>query len=124
MKKAFKSLEIIALLAFVVALPAGSRAQTWNVALNGTAASWNIAGNWSPATVPNAIDASAIFATDPSAATTVSMNAAIKVGSINVTNNSANILTFANGTGGSLTFDVTSGNATFTMGGTSATTNA
>lgn len=111
----FAKLGMIALLVY----GSKSTAQTFNIT-TGTA-SWNVAGNWTPSGFPNATGASATF-NSPTGTQTVNLSAAIIVGSINVTNNSANVLTIANG-GGSLTMDATSGNATIVAGGSSTTTN-
>lgn len=84
---------------------------------------WNVDGHWSPPPFPNAVGASATFQ-NPTGAQTINLSAAITAGSLNFTNNTANIVTLANGTGGSLTLDAAgTGPATITVGGTSATTN-
>jgi fibronectin-binding autotransporter adhesin len=86
------------------------RAETWNL---GTGESFNNAGNWSPASVPNAIGANAVFnglATasnpDQSANRTITLDGGKTVGSILFNND---LGTFTNsittGTGGPLTFD-------------------
>lgn len=103
------------------ALPLTSSSQTLT-ATSGTTA-WNTPGNWTPSGVPNSVGASAAF-NSPTAAHTVNLGAAITVGSLSLTNDSAFVRTIANGTGGTLTFDaVGSGEATVTVGGSSVTTN-
>ncbi len=103
-----------------IVLAAGfSGAETWTQ--TATPAAWNVPGNWLPASFPNATDAAAVINT-PVVAQTINLTQAITVGSINFTNNAALIQTLANG-GGTLTFDVTAGNASVVVGGTSATTN-
>jgi autotransporter-associated beta strand protein len=103
------------------------RAQTFSTALTSGTQSWNTDANWtSPATFPNATDATATFGNTLSGAMTVNLGQAITVGSISITNGSstaANALTLANVTGGSLTWDVSAGNAALTLaaGGTSTT---
>ncbi len=113
-----RSASILAL----IAVASAGFGQTYNLTA-GAANSWNTAGNWTPSGVPNGIGASATFVT-PTAAHTVNLNAAITVGSLNFTNNATTFIqTLANGTGGSLIFDVASGNATVVTNGTNATTN-
>src|SRR5262245_26923406 len=112
-RRAAKSLAISAAFA-VFAISESAPAQVFNLT-SGTN-TWNVAGNWTPSGVPNSVGASATFVT-PTANQTVNLGAAITVGAINVTNNSAGTatVTFANGTGGSLTLDaVGSGPATIT----------
>jgi autotransporter-associated beta strand protein len=100
-----------------------ARSETWDGALTGTV-QWNTGTNWDTDTAPNGQGAQAIFPNSPSGNMTVQLGAAITVGSIDVTNSStSNNFSLNNGTGGSLTFDATSGNALFTMGGTNANTN-
>ena len=84
--------------------------------------SWNVAGNWTPSGFPNAIGTSATF-NDPTAAQTTNLSAAITVGTINLTNNGTFIHTLANGTGGSLNFQTSAGNASLILNGTSTITN-
>jgi autotransporter-associated beta strand protein len=100
------------------------RAETWNLP---TAASWNSAANWNPASIPNAPGATAIFngaatALNPAQAgnRSVTLDAAQTVGSIHFNND---LSTFTNsltaGTGGALIFDeVGAGPATITTTGT------
>src|SRR5262249_42284729 len=98
-------------------------AATWNGPSTGSGA-WNTNANWtSPATFPNGVDAAAIFPSSLTGNLAVNLTQAITVGSIDVSNSgTTQVLTIANG-GGSLLFDVTSGNAAFTMGGANPTTN-
>lgn len=79
--------------------------------------SWNSNANWTGSVFPNSIDSSATF---PSLTGTETVNLlqAITVGSITLTNDSTSVFTLANGTGGSLKFDVASGNASLTINGT------
>jgi fibronectin-binding autotransporter adhesin len=116
-----------------ILLVGGARSATaaiiWNAPLGG---SWNSAGNWNPATIPNAVGANATFngaatANNPAQTgnRTVTVDAAQTVGSI-VFNN--DLSTFTNsltaGTAGSLTFDETgAGPATITVPAASGTGN-
>ncbi len=73
---------------------------------------------------PNALGASATF-TSPLAAETVSLFQAITVGSISLTNNTANAFALINGAGGSLIFDQTgTANAVIAIGGIGNVVNA
>ena len=86
-----------------------SRAQTWNLAGGG---SWNVAGNWNPASIPNAVGANATFNNSSPAQTanrTVTADAAQTVGSITFNPNAAVAFTttVSIGTAGSITFDET-----------------
>jgi fibronectin-binding autotransporter adhesin len=86
--------------------------------------SWNTAGNWSPSGVPNGAGVQSIILT-PTAAQSITLDAAISAGNISFTNNATTFIsTLANGTGGSLTFNNGGSNATFTANGTNATTNS
>src|SRR4051812_18396498 len=79
--------------------------------------SWNSVANWNPASVPNSVGASAVFngaatADNPAQAgnRTLTLDAAITVGSITVNNDlSTFTTTISTGTGGSLTFDAANG---------------
>jgi len=94
-------------------------AETWDGPATGGV--WNVATNWSPDTVPDAVSATAIF-DDPTANRTVTYGEAITVGSI-IFNNSTgffnrigsntvlDVLTFDAAGGGPATITVT-GNAT------------
>lgn len=95
-------------------------AQTFNH--TSSTQSWNLGTNWTPSSVPNSIGATANF-NSPTANQTVSLNAAITVGSINLTNNGTFTFLMNNGAGGSLTLDVTSGNASINVGGTGTNVN-
>jgi hypothetical protein len=80
----------------------------------GGAQNWNTTGNWSPATIPNAIGATGDISLDLAANLTLSLTAPITVGSL-ITNDTGgsgdSTLQIQNNT---LTFQVSSGNATFT----------
>ena len=104
-------------------------AQTWNL---GTGGSWNTAGNWNPATIPNSVGASitincAASGSNPAqtASRTITLDGAQTVGSITINNDAVNSFTngIATGTSGSLTFDASgSGPATITVNGVSGAT--
>jgi fibronectin-binding autotransporter adhesin len=87
------------------------RAQT-SVVVSGSA-SWNNSANWSPATVPNAVGASATFngaatGSNPAqtANRTITADAALTVGSMTFRNDASTFTTtITTGTGGSLAFD-------------------
>jgi hypothetical protein len=90
-------------LAFIVA-PTPVTEATWNLPGSG---SYDIAGNWQPAVVPNGIGATANFGSTITAASIVDMPSAVKLGKARF--NSANAYTLSGA--GSLGFDATSGNA-------------
>src|SRR3569832_1699745 len=89
-------------------------AQTWNLPGDG---SWNLASNWTPATIPNATGAAVTFdgaATGQTAARTITLDAKQTVGSI-LFNNDVNFSnTITTGTG-------SPPNLIFNNGGTGAT---
>jgi autotransporter-associated beta strand protein len=90
-------------------------AQTWTVDANGA---WGTAANWTPASVPNAIDAAATLGPVITAPRTITLNLPITLGSLSISGGSAYTVTGAN----TLTFDVTSGNALLGVSGTGAHT--
>ncbi len=93
-----------------------ARAETFNKTSGSN--SWNSTLNWVEGTIPNAVNAAAIF-DSPTAARTITLDTPITVGSIlfNISANFTNLL--QNGTGGSLTLDATgTGPATITTDGT------
>src|SRR6478672_8128344 len=103
-----KRFSILAALAAAVLLSftTFARAETW--ALNSGSGDWNTAANWSPASVPNAVGASAIF--NDATATgnrTATLGADTTVGSISFSNNSArtNTIGTQNAATPTLTFD-------------------
>ncbi len=116
---------VFLILVLVVISPAGtSPAQSVFIPTTGTV-SWNTGSNWTPSGVPNAVGAATQFSS-PTGGQTVNLGAAITVGSIQFTNNSANVVTLANGTGGSLTMDQDgsgAGEASIVINGTSTATN-
>lgn len=90
-----------------------AQAETWNLPAAG---SWNLAANWTPASIPNAVGASAIFndaASGSNPAQTANRNitadGAQTVGSITFNDDAANAFTtsLTTGTGGPLTLDAT-----------------
>src|SRR6476620_4029328 len=117
-------LRAAVLASFAIGAATTGYASTWTGTLSGTQ-TWNTATNWDTnPTVPNAIDATASFPNSPTANMAAQVPAAgITVGSIDVTNNSANIFTLSATGGGTLTFDVSSGEASLIDNGTSSTTN-
>lgn len=85
--------------------------------------SWATNANWSPNTVPNAIGASATFNSNQTATRTISLDGATKLGSLSITNDTTFMNVVQDGTGGSLEFDASSGNATITVSGTGTAQN-
>ena len=91
--------------AFVAGTP--DLGSAWNLAGGG---SWNSAGNWTtPAQIPNGAGVTANFLTSPTAASSISLDAPITVGTI-VLSTSKNV-TLTPGSGGSLAFDNFGSNA-------------
>ena len=92
---------------FILALAASlsSHGAEWKLDADGA---WNVNGNWAnPASFPNGIGSTADFTTiDLSSARTVSLNTPITVGTMLVSDvGGTDRYDFANGSGGSLTFD-------------------
>ena len=114
-------LLVAAMLGLVLVGPA--QAATWTK-LTGTN-SWNVNANWStPATFPNAIDDIANMEINITGNQTVNLNQPITVGTLQIGDTSGNQTYTLASNGGSLTFDVTSGNAVLSRaaGGTGAVT--
>lgn len=83
-------------------------AETWNTTANG--ANWGTAGNWTlPSAVPNAIDATAIFGNVIPANRTVNIDNNFTVGHITFNDNNSYFV--EPNVARTLTFDVSSGNA-------------
>jgi autotransporter-associated beta strand protein len=101
------------------------RAETWigPTGDGGQGGSWNAAANWNPASIPNAVGASATFNSNQTATRTINLDTAVKVGSIAITNDTTAMNVIQDGTGGTLEFDAASGNATITAGGTGSAQN-
>src|SRR4051794_1591789 len=97
---------IVAIAAVVVASPSESRAATWGATNPG-----NILtnGNWSGGTAPNSIDSVAQFTTNPTAAGDFTLSAPWKIGQLIYNNTGQRSITGS----GTLTFQVSSGNALF-----------
>jgi autotransporter-associated beta strand protein len=90
-------------------------AQTWNLNANGN---WGTAANWTPASVPNGIGASASLLNVITAPRTVSLNVPVTLGNLTFGGNFAYTIGGTN----TLTFDVASGNAALNVNGTAAHT--
>lgn len=90
---------------------------TTHTFLPSTTATWNSTGNWDTGMIPSGIDEAVVFNT-PTAAQVVALDGARMIGSFMLTNNSTFTFNLQNGAGGSLVFDVTSGNASVTVNGT------
>ena len=102
----------LATLAVVSMVLADIQAQTWNQTAAGTGYNWQTTTNWTPNTVPNGVDAVASLTNNIAGAQTISLNGTVTLGTLNIgDSDSTHVFTLQNGTGGSLTFDVTSGNA-------------
>jgi len=84
-----------------------ARAQTWNLDANG---SWNKAANWSPATIPNGIGASATLGGVITANRSITLGANVTVGSLVLDNANSYAIS-----GNTLTFQVASGSATLAV---------
>ena len=89
--------------------------QTWNLNANG---SWGTAANWSPASAPNAVDATANLGAVITAPRVVTLSVPVTIGTLNVSGNQAYTVSGAN----TLTFDVSSGTAALNVTGTAANT--
>jgi autotransporter-associated beta strand protein len=87
--------------------PGIAPAQTW--ALNGNG-NWGTAGNWSPATTPNAVGAAVTFGPGMTGNRTVTANIPITLGSVAISGSRTFTIAGAN----PLTFDVASGLASVT----------
>jgi len=96
---------LLLFLAWGVDLPG----QTWNVNSNG---SWGTAGNWSPASVPNAVDATATLGTVITSNRVLTISSPVTLGALQVNDNNRYTVS-----GSSITFDVTSGEATLSASG-------
>lgn len=81
--------------------------------------SWGDSANWTPAVIPNAVDAGAIFLTPAGAQTVNHYGLHRTVGSLSITNNSAFPIAFNIGTDvHRINFGVSSGNASLLVAGT------
>jgi len=85
------------------------RSQAWNVNANGT---WGVAGNWTPASIPGGVDASAALGTIITANRVVTLAAPVTLGALSLNDNNRHTIT-----GSTLTFDVSTGEATITAQG-------
>jgi autotransporter-associated beta strand protein len=118
--------SIFASVALLLCLRSQVIAQTtWTGTLSGTQL-WNLPGNWSPATVPNAAGAVVNLNPDITGSLTVNLNQNITVGTLNFGDaNGSNSTTIATGTGtNTLTFDsgTSGGTANLNVLGSNATT--
>ena len=117
MKSAAKrSIRLIASAAAGLTWAGVSLAQTWNVNANGN---WGTAANWTPASVPNGVGASAsLLNTILTAPRTVSLNLPVTLG--NLTFGGGTNFAYTIGGTNTLTFDVAAGNAALNVAGTAA----
>ena len=119
MKTRRNMLTVVMVMAAIGLMAGAAQAAEWNLNNSGN---WNDSGNWvNPATFPNGIDATAdLSKLNITGHRTISLQIPITVGTLVIgdTNGSHNY-TIQNGTGGPLTFDVSSGNATLTQTATS-----
>jgi fibronectin-binding autotransporter adhesin len=81
--------------------------------------SWNVATNWNPAVVPTGLTESAVF-DSPTANRTITLDAAIIMGTITFDNNSTFSNALSDGTGGSLTLGTSGSGATIVSSGIGA----
>ncbi|HEY9248553.1 MAG TPA: autotransporter-associated beta strand repeat-containing protein, partial [Rariglobus sp.] len=85
-----------------------------------TAYQWGVAGNWSPSGIPTGVDAAVVFNSPVGGNQNISSYGTGRtIGSFTINNDSANSLTFSSTS--RLTFDVSSGNASLTVNGTTPT---
>ena len=110
-----KSIQLVASTVAGLTWAGVSLAQTWNLNANGN---WGVAGNWTPASVPNGIGASASLLNVITAPRTVSLNVPVTLGNLTFGGNFAYTIAGTN----TLTFDVAAGNATLNVAGTAAHT--
>ncbi len=92
----------VALSALAAGTPAG--AQSWAVDADGD---WGTAGNWSPAAVPDGVDASALLGPVITAPRTITLDVPVTLGALAVQGGQTYTLSGPN----ALTFDVSSGSA-------------
>jgi autotransporter-associated beta strand protein len=91
--------QAVAIASFLAAITG----PTWDLATGG---SWNVGGNWTGGAVPTGTTATAAFGGGkPTAASEVTLDAAITLNSLSIGN--TNAITISQGSGGSLTFDGT-----------------
>ena len=76
-----KSIQLVASAAAGLTWAGVSLAQTWNLNANGN---WGVAANWTPASVPNGIGASASLLNVITAPRTVSLNVPVTLGNSDV----------------------------------------
>ncbi len=110
-----KSIQLVASTVAGLTWAGVSLAQTWNLNANGN---WGVAGNWTPASVPNGIGASASLLNVITAPRTVSLNVPVTLGNLTFGGNFAYTIAGTN----TLTFDVAAGNATLNVAGIAAHT--
>src|SRR4029077_534252 len=106
---------VVALTVVGVGWAAPAAAQTWNLNANGN---WGTAANWTPTTVPNAIDASATLGNIITVPRTVTLDVPVTIGTLNLSGSNAYTVSGAN----ALTFDVSAGTAALNVTGTASPT--
>lgn len=109
----------------LAALPAAAATGDWNIDVN--TSGWGTPSNWLGGTVPDAVGDTANFLFNISAARTINLDGSRTVGTLNIGDTTAALFGYtlnANGQGGQLIFDATSGNAqlTFTAAGNAGNT--
>jgi fibronectin-binding autotransporter adhesin len=122
-----RSLVILAIagLALATSVLVTTQAQGAEWILNGDG-NWNVDANWtSPATYPNGIDAVADFSQlDITSDRTINVETSITIGTLTIGDTNGNRkYALQPGTGGTLTFDVSAGNAAITQTATSHDSN-
>ncbi len=108
-----KSIQLVASAAAGLTWAGVSLAQTWNLNANGN---WGTAANWSPASVPNGIGASASLLNVITAPRTVSLNVPVTLGNLTFGGNFNYTVSGTN----TLRFDVAAGNAALNVSGTAS----
>jgi len=114
-KTAKKSIQVLASAAAGLTWAGVSLAQTWNLNANGN---WGVAANWTPASVPNGVGATASLLNVITAPRTVSLNVPVTLGNLTLGGNFAYTIAGTN----TLTFDVTAGSAALNISGIAAHT--
>ena len=112
------------ILATVILLGASTlNAETWSQTAANTY-NWNDVANWGNVSFPNGVGGTANISADFAGAQTINLNQAITVGSLTINDTGAtsdSAITIAPGTSGTLTMQVSSGNATITNSSTGVT---